>query len=84
MFLTDDKGNAYPLYWNRSKIKKVVRSIIAVETLSLSEGCDVAMHINKLILELLFHDGKQLNSIACRDNQSLYNAAHTLKQTLEK
>ena len=42
------------------------------------------MYINKLLSELLFHDGKQLNIIAYTDNQSLYNAAHTSKQTLEK
>ena len=42
------------------------------------------MYINKLVSELLFHDGKQLNIIAYTDNQSPYNAAHTSKQTLEK
>ena len=71
IFLTDDKNNTCPLYWNSSKIKRVARSNIAVETLSLSEGCDVAMYINKLVSELLFHDGKQLNNIAYTDNQSL-------------
>ena len=83
-FLTDDKGNTCPLYWNSSKIKRVVRSTIAAETLSLSEGCDVAMYIYNLVSELLFHDERQLNIIAYTDNQSLYDAAHTLKQTLEK
>ena len=57
---------------------------IAAETLSLSEGCDLAMYINKLVSEFLFNDGKQLNIIAYIDNQSLYDAVHTLKQTLEK
>ena len=58
IFLTNDKSNTCPLYWNSSKIKRVARSTIATETLSLSEGCDVTMYINKLVLELLFHDGK--------------------------
>ena len=62
-FLTDDKSKTSPLYWNSSKIKWVVRSTIAVETSSLSEGCDVGMYINKLVSELLCHDGKQLNTI---------------------
>ena len=81
IFLTDDRSNTCPLYWNSSKIKRVVRSTIPVETLSLSEGCDEAMCINKLVSELLFHDGKQLNIIAYTHNQSLSDAAHTLKQT---
>ena len=63
---------------------RVVRSTITAETLSLSEGCDVAFHMNKIVPELLIHDGKQLNIIAYTDNQSLKDAAHTLKQTLEK
>ena len=57
IFLTDDKSNTCPLYWNSSKIKRVVRSTIAAETLSLLEGCDVAMYVNRLVSELLFHDG---------------------------
>ena len=36
-----------------------------------SEGCDVAMYINKLVSKLLFHDEKQLNIIAYTDHQSL-------------
>ena len=51
--------------------------------MSLSEGCDVALYISKLVSELLFHDGKQLNTTACAGN-SLYDALHTLQQTLEK
>ena len=81
IFSTDDKSNTCPLYWNSSKLKRVVT--IAAET-SLSEGCDLAMYINKLVSEFLFNDGKQLNIIAYIDNQSLYDAVHTLKQTLEK
>ena len=53
--------------------------------MSLSEGCDVTMHIHKLVSELLlFHDGKQLTINAYTDNQILHNVEHTLKQTLEK
>ena len=51
--------------------------------MSLSEGCDVTMYINKLASKLIFHDGKQLN-IAYTDNQSLYDAVDTSKQSLEK
>ena len=83
-FLTDDKSNICSLYWSSSKIKRVVRSTIAAETLCLSEergGGNVAMYINKLVSKLWFHDGKQLNIIAYTDNESLYDAVHTLKQT---
>ena len=61
-FLTDDKSSTCPLYWNSFKIRRVVKLTITVETVSLSEGCDVTMYISKLVSEL-FHDGKQLNII---------------------
>ena len=52
-FLTDDKSNICSLYWSSSKIKRVVRSTIAAETLCLSEGGgNVAMYINKLVSKL--------------------------------
>ena len=39
----------FALYWNSSKIKRVVRSTIAAEMLALSDGCDVAIYINRLV-----------------------------------
>ena len=38
IFLTDAKSNTCPLYWNSSKIKRVAKSTIAAETLSLQKG----------------------------------------------
>ena len=57
---------------------------MAAEALPRAEGRDAAIYINKLVSELLFPDDKQLNIIAYTDNESLYHAVHTLKQTLEK
>ena len=84
IFLTDDKRNTCPLYSNSSKIKRVTRSTITAKALHLSKGCNEAIHINRLVSELLFHDGKHLNITVYADNRGLYNAAHTIKQTLEK
>ena len=68
-------------FFQNQKSSKV---ITAVETLSLSEGYDVGMYINKLISESLLHDRKDLNIIAYTDNQSLHDAVHTLQKTQEK
>ena len=54
------------MYWNSSKIKRVVRSTVAAETLSLSDGCngcDIAICINRLVSEILRVDGSQLEFI---------------------
>ena len=73
-----------PLYWKSSKIKRDVCSTIATETLSLSDGCDVAIYINRLVSEILPVDGSQLDIITYTDNQNLYDAVNSMKQTLEK
>ena len=57
IILIDDHSNTWPFYRSSSKIKGVVRS-----TMSLSKGCDVAMYMNELVSELLFHDEKLLNT----------------------
>ena len=79
IFLTDSKNRTCPLYWNSSKIKRVVRSTIAVETLCLSDGCDVAIYINRLVSEIVQVDGSRLDIITYKDNHSLYDAVHTMK-----
>ena len=71
IFLTDSKNRTCPLYWNSSKIKRVVRSTIAVETLCLSDGCDVAIYINRLVSEIVQVDGSRLDIITYKDNHSL-------------
>ena len=72
--------NLCPLYCNSSKFKRVVCSTIGTETLPLSEICDVPIYINKLLSEILEHE-KTTRSYGI---QNFYEAAHSIKQTLEK
>ena len=83
LFLTDGKSNTCPLYWNSSKIKRVVRSTIAAETLYLADRWDVSIYINRSLESIVEHR-KRREVIAYTDNQSLYDAGHNKKQTLEK
>ena len=62
-----------------SKINHSSRDIVSFR--GEGGGGNVAMYINKLVSKLWFHDGKQLNIIAYTDNESLYDAVQTLKQT---
>ena len=41
IFLTDFHRKCCPLIWNSSKVKKVVRSTLAAETLAHNEGCEI-------------------------------------------
>ena len=57
---------------------------MAVNTLSLSHECDIAVYINKLISKLFYTYGSKLDIVAYTNNQSLYDVVNSMKQTLEK
>ena len=61
IFSSDSRNNCCPLYWNLSKIKRVVRSTLAAETLALLDGCDVTFYI-KLLFKLI-HAGRDSLSV---------------------
>ena len=54
----------------------MVRSTLAAETSSLSDGCDVALYGNILLSELIQKNSKLINIIAYSDNQSLHDTVH--------
>ena len=64
------------LSWNSSRIKRVVRSTLAAETIALMDGCDAAFLVANLIGETLLKKYK-IESVVITDNQSLYNTVHT-------
>ena len=43
MFLADKDGKFSPICWNSKKIRRVVRSTLAGETLAMADGIDSAM-----------------------------------------
>ena len=79
IFITDGNNNSCPLYWNSSKIKRVERSTIAAETLSLIDVCDVAIYINNLLSEFLHTEPSCLSITAYTQNHSLYDTVHNMK-----
>lgn len=48
-------GKTSPLDWQSHKIKRVVRSTLAAETLSLCEGLEAAIHVNYILQEVTGH-----------------------------
>ena len=74
--------------WNSSRIRRVVRSTIGAETLSLIEGCDTAWYISEMVFEISkrmnTNAPSPVNIEALTDNQSLFDTIHSTKQTSEK
>ena len=85
VFLMDDQNNSCPLSWHSTKIKRVVKSTIAAETLALVEGADNAFLLSKLLAEIIYNKKKDHLPIECRiDNRSLFQAAHSTNTLNDK
>ena len=84
--LTGDNGKFSPLCWQSRRIRRVVRSTLAGETLAMSDGIDNAIFLATLFSELTTGTA-ELNApalICVTDNHSLYDALKSTKQVTEK
>ena len=54
IFLMGKEGKCCPLVWEAKKIKKVVKSRLAVETRALMEALDMGMYLSDTLTELFF------------------------------
>ena len=69
------------LSWRSSKIKRVVRSSTAAESLALSDALDDALFLREMIGELI---GKKLQIHANIDNNNLHTLIHSTTSITEK
>ena len=68
--------------WRANKIKRVVKSTLAAESMALLEGLEEAMYIKAILLEL---DDKMDTPItAIVDNRSLVDSLHSTKQVSDR
>ena len=74
IFLTDIHNKCCSLIWNSSKVKRVVNSTIAVETLALNEGCETAMYLSQILGEILHLE--HIPIIWITDNKLLYDVTN--------
>ena len=86
VLLIGENGDCCPLGWCARKIRRVVKSTIAAETLALVDGLYMAYYIGSIISELLFRKVRcNVIPIDCYiDNKSLYDNIHSTKLVHEK
>ena len=82
MFLTDREGNASPLTWSSKKLRRICRSTLTSETMSMLDTIDVCIWIKHIIDEI--SDEKMMPTVIKTDNKSLYEAAYSTKAVEEK
>ena len=84
IFLADNKGNVCPLYWESRKIRRVVKSTLAAETLAAADAIDNAYYLGEILSEILFRHGKDIPIELYVDNKSLHDNVFSVKNVAEK
>ena len=86
IFLLGDDNKYLPIAWQSKRVKRIVKSTLAAETLAMVDMAEACMFYRKLILELLHLSDNPANvKITCKtDNSCLYDAAHSTTQILDK
>ena len=84
VFLQRENGKSSPLAWASHKLKCVVKSAMAAETLSLQQASEHAMLLQALINELYAFD-KSLTPVVCViDNKQLHESLFSTKAVEDK
>ena len=80
IFITDRNGKRCPIHWQTRKLKRVVKSTIAAETMALLEGAEASIYIAAILKQL----GCAVRINCVTDNKSLYDALKSSKQVEDK
>ncbi|KAG1681692.1 Retrovirus-related Pol polyprotein from transposon RE2 [Nymphon striatum] len=85
IFLRGQNGNMCPISWSAKKIRRVVKSTLAAEALSLVEGLDACYFVRSILQEMIQIKKGQSIMIKCfTDNKSLCQNIHSTKLISEK
>ena len=85
IFLTDGIC-ANLIAWSSGKVKRIVHSIFAAETLSCTEATASAIMIRQLLSEILFRDptSEAIPIVTFTDSKQLYDSIHSSSQCNDK
>ena len=84
IFLVGENGNSCPLYWEAKKIRRVVKSTLASETLAAVEAVDMAFYLGNMLSQILYNKEKKMPVELYVDNHSLYDNVYSVKNVSEK
>ena len=83
-WICDNSGKCCPLFWQSKKIKRVVRSTLAAEALSLQEGLEASVYFRHLIEEILGLMKGTIDIYAFVDNKSVIESVYSTKLVDDK
>ena len=82
LFLQDSYGVKCPIYWQSRKIRRVVKSTLAAETLALVDCAEAAVFIRQIIRDICKAGDLPINCYI--DNKSLLDTLHSKKNVDDK
>ena len=77
ILLKDGRGNRCPIFWESRRVRRVVKSTLAAETLALVDCAETAIYVKQIICELL--NERNLPIICYTDNKSLTDSLASRK-----
>ena len=86
IFLQGETGKYLPISWQSKRIKRVVKSTLAAETLAMVDAAEAAVYYRKFLLDLLglCDSIRVVPIVCCTDNSSMYDAVHSSTQVQDK
>ena len=84
VFITDYSGNKCPITWQSRKVRRVVRSTLAAETLALVDAAEAGIYIATLIVEILGKESERVPVKCYVDNKSLVDSIYSTKSVEDK
>ena len=84
IFLRDKNNNASLVDWNAGKVKRIVRSTLAAESLSLVSGLENGIYLRMLLSELIGKKPEKMQCKAIIDNKSCVEALRSSSQVEDK
>ena len=82
VFLKDTAGKRCPLYWQTRRLKRVVKSTLAAETMALLEGAEAGVYLSYVLKEILHREHIDVHCVT--DNKSLVDALRSFRQVDDK
>ena len=77
IFMKGENGNSAPIVWTSKKVKRVVKSPLAAETLAVQEAVEHATLVKAVICEMYDLEESEIPIVCITDSKSLRDTVHT-------
>ena len=85
IFVVGSNGNYFPLHWQSKRIRRVVKSTQAAETLAMVDLVEACMYYKTFLCEILhIYDLTRIKVICKTDNSGMHDSSHSSTQILDK